>query len=116
MEVSDTQIRSMRLRGVPVAEIAARTGSTVDAIEDRVRVIWASAQATGARVIVDPTPETIMLEASAIRLKWSPEEERKRRGCISEGWAPPDASPDLCLVMEQQCSAPSRQSLRSNRS
>lgn len=115
MEVSDKAIRSMRWHGVPIAEIALRAGTTPDAIEERVRQIWTSPSSRGESVSADPTPETIMLEASAIRMKWTPDEERKRRGCISQGWMPPDASPDLCLVMEQRCGSPSRRSSRSRR-
>lgn len=115
MEVSDKQIRSMRWHGVPIAEIALRAGTTPDAIEERVRQIWTAPAGRGESVNADPTPETIMLEASAIRMKWTPDEERRRRGCITDGWTPPDASRDLCMVMEDRCSGPSRRSSRSKR-
>lgn len=113
MEVSDKQIRSMRWHGVPVAEIARRAGTTPDAIEERVRQIWTISQGRGEPAYVDPNEHLIQLEASAIRLRWTPDEERRRRGCITHGWAPPDASADVCRVMEDRCGAPSRRSSRS---
>jgi len=40
----------------------------------------------------DPTEATIQLEASAIRLSWSPAEERRRRVTQCD-YTPPDAEP-----------------------
>lgn len=49
----------------------------------------------------DPTELTIQLEASAIRLTWSPEEEFRRRVTKCD-YTPPDADPvnvrSLCGV------------------
>jgi len=42
------------------------------------------------RRIQEPNELLIMLEASAIRLAWSPEETR-RRDAYSNNWTPPDA-------------------------
>jgi len=42
------------------------------------------------RRIQEPNELLIMLEASAIRLTWSPEETR-RRDAYSNNWTPPDA-------------------------
>lgn len=40
----------------------------------------------------DPTEATIMLEASAIRMTWSPQEEYRRRVTRCD-YTPPDADP-----------------------
>lgn len=115
MEVSDKQIRSMRWHGVTIAEIALRAKTTPDAIEARVRLIWSASRGPGESPVADPNEYLIQLEASAIRLKWTAEQERRARGCISEGWSPPDASPDLCMVIEDRCGAPSQRSSRLRR-
>lgn len=59
-----------------------------------------------------PNELLIQLRASAIRMSWSPSEERRRRGCISHGVAPLDASPDFCRIVADRCgrSRASRQS------
>lgn len=97
MEVSDTRLRGMRLRGADYGTIALRTGLTIEAVEERLTEIWRSAQQRSTDMI-DPTPETIQLLASVERLKWTPEEERRRRGHICD-WTPPDASPGLAKLM-----------------
>jgi hypothetical protein len=43
----------------------------------------------------DPTPETIQLMASALRMRWSPREERARRGMTRWRWQAPHCPPLL---------------------
>jgi hypothetical protein len=52
-------------------------------------------QPRGESVFADPTELTIQLEASAIRMKWSPQ-ERERRCAFSSGHRPLDADP-VCV-------------------
>lgn len=53
--------------------------------------------------MADPNEYLIQLEASAIRMHWTPYRERLSRGCLVEGVLPPDASGDLCRVMSDRC-------------
>lgn len=46
-----------------------------------------------------PNEYLIQLEASAIRMKWSPLQERIARGCVVDGVAPRDASRELCTLL-----------------
>lgn len=52
-------------------------------------------QPRGESVFADPTELTIQLEASAIRLNWSPQ-ERERRHWTQSGCRPLDADP-VCV-------------------
>lgn len=103
MEVSDTLLRSLKGRRMSDAEIARATGMPEHAVRERVAELYARQNAGSLSPQRDPTPLSIMLEASAIRLKWSPAEERKRRGCIDGGIVPPDASPDFCRLVADRC-------------
>lgn len=51
----------------------------------------------------DPNEYLIQLEASAIRMHWTPYRERLSRGCIAEGVLPIDASSDLSRLMSDRC-------------
>lgn len=46
------------------------------------------------RRVTEPNELLIMLEASAIRLTWSPE-ERARRNAYHNNWTPPDADESM---------------------
>ncbi len=102
MEVNDTTLRSLRRRGKSYDEIALLTGLTPEQVQDECRRIWTEAN-NRSTTIVDPNEHLIMLEASAIRMKWSPHRERVARGSIVEGWTPPDASAEFVELVARRC-------------
>lgn len=48
----------------------------------------------------DPTPETIQLEASAIRLKWTKRQERNAQAISRWRWQAPSCPRDLQLMID----------------
>jgi hypothetical protein len=87
----DVEIRNLRTKGREIEEIAELYGLDVADVEERLASAWRDPRFGGK---AEPNEYLIMLEASAVRMHWSPEEESRRRG-QRNGWTPPDASESI---------------------
>lgn len=85
--VTDSQIRSWRLRGYSLERIASACGSTTSAISRRIQRIWlADQQRAGS--FGDPGPEQIKLACEEIQRGWSEAERQRRLVGRGERWRP----------------------------
>ena len=85
--VTDSQIRSWRLRGFTLEQIARACGSTTSKISHRIRQIWQHDQEKGG-TFGDPDESTIRQRCDEIQLGWSEEERRKREVGRARSWNP----------------------------
>lgn len=84
--VTDTQIRSWRVRGFTLEQIARACGLTTSQISHRIQRIWQHDQQRAAAG--DPDESTIRQRCDEIQLGWSEEERRKREVGRARSWNP----------------------------
>lgn len=87
VQVSDSQIRSWRLRGYTLERIAQACGSTTLAISRRIQRIWQEDQLRGG-TFGDPDEAEIRRRCAEIQLEWSERERQKREVGRAKSWRP----------------------------
>jgi hypothetical protein len=91
VQVTDSQIRSWRLRGFTLERIARACGSTTSAISHRIQRIWQEDQER-AGTFGDPDETEILRRCAEIQQGWSERERQKREVGRARSWRP-DAVP-----------------------
>jgi hypothetical protein len=86
--VTDSQIRSWRLRGYSLARIASACGSTTSEISRRIQRIWQEQYRPSPDGWGDPTPEQIRERCEEIQREWSERERSKREVGRERNWKP----------------------------
>lgn len=90
--VTDSQIRSWRLRGFPLEQIAQACGLSISKISRRIRQIWRADQATlGGQTFPywgDPDESTIRERCLEVQETWSDRERKKREVGRARSWNP----------------------------
>jgi hypothetical protein len=77
VHVTDSQIRSWRLRGFKLEHIARVCGTTISRISHRIQLIWQNDQQR-AEYFGDPDEQTIRQRCVEIQASWSDRERLKR--------------------------------------
>lgn len=85
--VTDSQIRSWRLKGYSLERIASACGSTTSAISHRIQQIWLAEQQR-SEAWGDPGPEQIRAACEEIQRGWSDRERLKREVGRARNWKP----------------------------
>lgn len=85
--VTDSQIRSWRLRGFRVEQIARACGVSTCQISRRIQQIWQHDQEKGGS-FGDPDEATIRERCAEIQLGWSDRERQKREVGRGRSWNP----------------------------
>lgn len=85
--VTDSQIRSWRLKGYSLERIALACGSTTCAISRRIQRIWQEEQQR-SEMWGDPAPEQIKEGCAEIQQGWSEDVRRKREVGRGAQWRP----------------------------
>jgi hypothetical protein len=91
VQVTDSQIRSWRLRGFTLERIARACGSTTSAISHRIQRIWQE-ELERAAASGDPDETEILRRCAEIQQGWSERERQKREVGRAKSWRP-DAVP-----------------------
>jgi IS30 family transposase len=87
VQVTDSQIRSWRLRGFSLERIARACGSTTSAISHRIQRIWQEDQER-AGTFGDPDEAEIRRRCAEIQREWSDQERQKREVGRAKSWRP----------------------------
>jgi len=87
VQVTDSQIRSWRLRGFSLERIARACGSTTLAISRRIQRIWQEDQER-AGTFGDPDEAEIRRRCAEIQREWSDRERQKREVGRAKSWRP----------------------------
>ena len=85
--VTDSQIRSWRLKGYSLERIASACGSTTCEISRRIRRIWQEDHER-SQMWGDPGPEQIKAACEEIQRGWSDQERRRREVGRERNWRP----------------------------
>lgn len=85
--VTDSQIRSWRLRGYSLERIASACGWTTSRTLRRIQRIWQAEQSRSV-TFGDPGPDEIRRACEEIQAGWSPEERQRRVVGRRESWRP----------------------------
>ena len=85
VHVTDSQIRSWRLRGFRLEQIARACGTTISRISHRIQTIWQGDQQR-AEYFGDPDEQTIRQRCVEIQATWSDRERQKREVGRGEAW------------------------------
>ena len=85
--VTDSQIRSWRVKGYSLERIASACGSTTSAISHRIQLIW-QAEQQRSEAWGDPGPEQIKAACEEIQREWSEKERLKRQVGRAREWRP----------------------------
>jgi hypothetical protein len=90
--VTDSQIRSWRLRGFRLEQIARACGSSISKISHRIQQIWQTDQAKEEGQSFpywgDPDEQTIRERCLQIQSGWSDRERKKREVGRARSWNP----------------------------
>jgi hypothetical protein len=87
VQVTDSQVRSWRLRGFSLERIARACGSTTSAISLRIQRIWQEDQER-AGTFGDPDEAEIRRRCEEIQREWSDKERQKREVGRARSWRP----------------------------
>ena len=87
VSVTDSQIKSWRLRGYSLERIASACGSTTFEISRRIQRIWQEEQ-PAPDGWGDPRPHEIKQLCEEIQREWSEKERRKREVGRERKWRP----------------------------
>jgi IS30 family transposase len=87
VQVTDLQVRSWRLRGFSLEQIARACGSSTSAISHRIQRIWQEDQER-AGTFGDPDEAEIRRRCEEIQREWSAKERQKREVGRGKRWTP----------------------------
>lgn len=85
--VTDQQLRSWKMRGLPEERIAELCGMTTSEISRRIQELWREAFLS-APEWGDPDEETIRQRREEIQQGWSPQEKERRLVGRAQAWTP----------------------------
>ena len=87
VHVTDSQIRSWRIRGFTLEHMARACGTTISSISHRIQRIWQDEQQR-MEMWGDPGPEEIRQACDEIQRGWSAKERLKREVGRERSWKP----------------------------
>lgn len=87
VHVTDSQIRSWRIRGFTLEHIARACDTTISTLSHRIQRIWQDEQQR-LQMWGDPGPEAIRQACEKIQAGWSDRERSKRHVGRAASWRP----------------------------
>lgn len=85
--VTDSQLRSWKMKGLSEDRMAELCGTTTSAISRRIQDLWREAFLSSPEW-GDPDEETIRQRSAEIQQGWSPQERERRLVGRAQAWTP----------------------------